>query len=119
MNVVSPSSSSSFCTSLAASVPLLLLLILSTNPLVVDSSDSSTKKNKINRCPLRPSSDIDRPPLVLGHRGASFHIPEHTLPAYRLAFELGADYIEPDLVPCKDGTLIALHSVDLNVTTNV
>ena len=74
----------------------------------------------INRCPLRPTSDsIHRPPLILGHRGASFHLPEHTLPSYRLALELGADYIEPDLVPTKSGELIAMHSVDLNGTTNV
>ena len=38
---------------------------------------------------------------------------------YRLALELGADYIEPDLVPTKDGHLVAIHSVDLNITTNV
>ena len=48
-------------------------------------SSDSTKK-KINRCPLRPK--VDRPPLVLGHRGASFHIPEHTLQGYRLAQDL-------------------------------
>jgi len=76
---------------------------------------------KINRCPLRPSrnNNIHRPPLILGHRGASFHIPEHTLQSYRLALELGADYIEPDLIATKDGVLIAVHDVDLNVTTNV
>ncbi|KAL7482829.1 hypothetical protein ACHAW6_008487 [Cyclotella cf. meneghiniana] len=76
--------------------------------------------NPINRCPLRPASDsVHRSPLVIGHRGASFHLPEHTLPSYRLALELGADYIEPDLVPCKSGELLAMHSVDLNDTTNV
>jgi len=80
-------------------------------------SSGSTAKKKINRCPLRPK--VDRPPLVLGHRGASFHIPEHTLQGYRLALELGADYIEPDLVPCKSGELVAVHSVDLNITTNI
>lgn len=57
--------------------------------------------------------------ILIAHRGASFHLPEHTLVAYRLALELGADYIEPDLVATKDGKLIAYHSVDLNVTTNV
>ena len=46
-------------------------------------------------------------------------MPEHTLAGYRLALELGADYIEPDLVPTKDGRLVAIHSVDLNITTNV
>lgn len=78
----------------------------------------STKK-KINRCPLRPASEINRPPVTIGHRGASFHVPEHTLASYRLALELGADYIEPDLVPCKTGELVAVHSADLNITTNV
>jgi len=59
------------------------------------------------------------PTLVIAHRGASYHLPEHTLPGYRLALELGADFIEPDLVPTRDGVLIALHTLDLNVTTNV
>ena len=48
-------------------------------------------------------------PLVIGHRGASGFLPEHTRPAYRLAIKLGADYIEPDLVATKDGVLIARH----------
>ncbi|UEM22479.1 esterase-like activity of phytase family protein [Skermanella mucosa] len=48
-------------------------------------------------------------PLVIGHRGASGSRPEHTLEAYRLAIELGADIIEPDLVTTRDGVLIARH----------
>jgi glycerophosphoryl diester phosphodiesterase len=59
------------------------------------------------------------PQIVIAHRGASAHLPEHTLPAYRLALELGADYIEPDLVATKDNQLVAIHSMDLNKTTNV
>ena len=39
-----------------------------------------------------------RTPLVIGHRGAAGYLPEHTLASYALAIELGADYIEPDLV---------------------
>ena len=58
-------------------------------------------------------------PLIIAHRGASFSLPEHTLPAYRLGLELQADYIELDLVASQDGVLFALHTVDLNVTTNV
>ena len=46
-------------------------------------------------------------PLVIGHRGASAYLPEHTLEAYRLAIRLGADIIEPDVVPTRDGHLIA------------
>ena len=57
--------------------------------------------------------------LIIAHRGASYHLPEHTLPAYRLALELGADYIEPDLVASSDGVLMALHTLDLNITTDV
>eukprot|EP01041_Mallomonas_annulata_P025849 gene25849-46992_t len=48
-------------------------------------------------------------PLVIGHRGASGYLPEHTLESYKRAVELGADFIEPDLVATKDGVLIARH----------
>jgi glycerophosphoryl diester phosphodiesterase len=58
-------------------------------------------------------------PLVIAHRGASGYLPEHTLEAYELAIELGADYIEPDLVATKDGVLIARHEPNLINTTNV
>lgn len=50
-----------------------------------------------------------QPPLVIGHRGASGYRPEHTLASYQLAIDLGADYIEPDLVLTKDGVPIARH----------
>ena len=58
-------------------------------------------------------------PLVIGHRGASGSRPEHTLEAYRLAIEKGADFIEPDLVITADGVLIARHEPLLDDTTNV
>ena len=58
-------------------------------------------------------------PLVLGHRGATGYLPEHTLASYALAIEQGADYIEPDLVVTKDGVLIARHEVDITDTTDV
>lgn len=48
-------------------------------------------------------------PIVIAHRGASGYRPEHTIEAYRLAIEQGADFIEPDLVSTKDGQLIARH----------
>ena len=57
--------------------------------------------------------------LVIGHRGASGYRPEHTLASYQLAIELGADYIEPDLVSTKDGVLVARHEPMLSGTTNV
>jgi glycerophosphoryl diester phosphodiesterase len=60
-----------------------------------------------------------KPPLVIGHRGASGLRPEHTLASYGLAIELGADFIEPDLVSTKDGVLIARHEVNIKETTDV
>lgn len=58
-------------------------------------------------------------PLVIGHRGASGTLPEHTLEAYSRAIEMGADFIEPDLVSTKDGVLIARHEPNLIATTDV
>ena len=58
-------------------------------------------------------------PLVIAHRGASGHRPEHTLAAYRLAIRQGADYIEPDLVPTRDGHLVARHENEISGTTDV
>jgi glycerophosphoryl diester phosphodiesterase len=58
-------------------------------------------------------------PIVVGHRGASGYLPEHTLEAYARAIELGADVVEPDVVVTKDGVLIARHEPNLTSTTNV
>jgi glycerophosphoryl diester phosphodiesterase len=57
--------------------------------------------------------------LVIAHRGASGYLPEHTLEAYKLAIEMGADFIEPDVVATKDGILIARHEPMLSGTTDV
>ncbi len=67
----------------------------------------------------RPGPSKETSPLVIGHRGASGYLPEHTLEAYRLAIKLGADYIEPDLVATKDGVLIARHEPDITNSTDV
>ncbi|MDP4302371.1 glycerophosphodiester phosphodiesterase [Leptothrix discophora] len=58
-------------------------------------------------------------PIVIGHRGATGYLPEHTLASYALAIELGADFVEPDLVATRDGHLIARHEPNLIATTNV
>jgi glycerophosphoryl diester phosphodiesterase len=58
-------------------------------------------------------------PLVIAHRGATGYLPEHTLEAYKLAIEMGADYIEPDLVFSKDGVLVVRHDNYLSTTTDV
>ncbi len=75
--------------------------------------------------PATAASDEDRrrgrdaAPLVIGHRGASGYRPEHTLAAYRTAIEMGADYVEPDLVPTRDGVLVARHENLITDTTDV
>ena len=58
-------------------------------------------------------------PIVIAHRGASAHRPEHTLAAYELAIELGADFIEPDVVATRDGRLVARHENEISGTTDV
>lgn len=58
-------------------------------------------------------------PLIIAHRGASGDRPEHTLAAYELAIDKGADFIEPDLVVTKDLVLVARHETELSGTTNV
>ena len=80
---------------------LMLLSILLVGALIAPVADAKRKK--------RPALKRAQSPLVIGHRGASGFVPEHTLQSYRLAIKLGADYIEPDLVATKDGVLIARH----------
>ncbi|GMA39358.1 glycerophosphodiester phosphodiesterase [Mobilicoccus caccae] len=58
-------------------------------------------------------------PLVVAHRGASGYRPEHTVGAYELAVQMGADYIEPDLVMTKDGVLVDRHEPEISGTTDV
>ncbi|WP_217908064.1 glycerophosphodiester phosphodiesterase [Parasphingorhabdus flavimaris] len=58
-------------------------------------------------------------PVIIAHRGASGERPEHTLAAYQLGIEQGADYIEPDLVLTKDGVLVARHENEIGETTDV
>jgi len=58
-------------------------------------------------------------PIVIGHRGASGYRPEHTASAYRLALALGADAVEPDLVPTRDGVLVVRHDAELSETTTI
>jgi glycerophosphoryl diester phosphodiesterase len=62
-----------------------------------------------------PMSEI----LIIAHRGASGHRPEHTIESYTVGIAMGADYIEPDLVATKDGVLIARHENEIGGTTDV
>ncbi len=62
---------------------------------------------------------IDPVPIVIAHRGASGSRPEHTLAAYELAIEQGADFIEPDLVLTKDDVFVARHENEISGTTDI
>lgn len=69
--------------------------------------------------PVVAQANADGRPLIIAHRGASGERPEHTLAAYELAIDRGADYIEPDLVATKDLVLVARHETELSGTTDV
>lgn len=58
-------------------------------------------------------------PAIIAHRGAPGYVPEHTNAAYAMAYAMGADYIEQDLVMSKDGVLLCLHDRELDEVTNV
>jgi glycerophosphoryl diester phosphodiesterase len=64
-----------------------------------------------------PQGDPEK--VCIAHRGASAYAPEHTLAAYSLAIDMGADYVEQDLQMTRDGVLICLHDTSLERTTNV
>ena len=68
--------------------------------------------NAAGRSRADDRGDRNKPsiPILIGHRGASGYLPEHTLESYALAIELGADYVEPDLVATRDGVLMARQS---------
>lgn len=63
--------------------------------------------------------NVGRGPLIIGHRGASGYRPEHTRSAYELAFRLGADAVEPDIVATRDGVLVLRHENEISGTTDV
>lgn len=81
--------------------------------------EPSDRNAVLNIGAIMISPAITEEKLVIAHRGASGYLPEHTLEAYALAYGMGADYIEPDLVLTKDGVFICLHDIHLESTTNV
>ena len=68
--------------------------------------------------PVFPTLD-GQAPVVVGHRGAAGVRLEETLEGYRYAIQQGADFVEPDVVPTKDGVLIARHEPELGSTTDI
>jgi glycerophosphoryl diester phosphodiesterase len=90
----------------ALTAALLLLLVA---PSIAGASLDSGSAGK----------GVNARPIVIGHRGAAGYRPEHTLASYQLAIEMGADFIEPDLVSTKDHVLVARHENDISATTDV
>lgn len=93
--------------SLSLAAGLALSAVVATAPARADAPPASNGLAKFTT------------PLVHAHRGASGYRPEHTLAAYRLAVQQGADYIEPDLVMTKDGVLVDRHEPEIGGTTDV
>ena len=58
-------------------------------------------------------------PWVIAHRGASAYAPENTAPAFTLAVDQGADFVEIDIQRTKDGQIVVLHDLTLERTTDV
>ncbi len=93
---------------------ILLALGTAIAPVLVAAPASASPRSDHHH-----GSGGDAAPLVIGHRGAPGYRPEHTLESYRTAIEMGADYVEPDLVPTKDGVLVARHENLITDTTDV
>lgn len=97
---------------------VLILLIVFISPLLAEKNNNINEVlNKVFKG-LGASVNMKNF-AVIAHRGASGYAPEHTLAAYKMAMDMGADYVEFDLQMTKDGTLICLHDETLDRTTNV
>lgn len=70
--------------------------------------------------PIRQSGSVNEPdPIIVAHRGASKYAPENTIPAFKLAWEQGADAIEGDFYLTKDGEIVCIHDKDTKRVSGV
>ncbi|MEV0989751.1 glycerophosphodiester phosphodiesterase [Streptomyces sp. NPDC049949] len=84
------------------------------------AADAAQAAQAAHAADVRRGGYRDLPvPLVIGHRGACGYRPEHTLGSYQLALDLGADVVEQDLVPTRDGHLVCRHENEIGGTTDV
>ena len=92
-----------------------------TSTVLAACSSSTDAPSSSTTGPTKSSGEhtIVSEPVFYSHRGASGYRPEHTLAAYRLAVQEGADYIEPDLVMTRDGVLVDRHEPEIGGTTDV
>ncbi|KQS63881.1 glycerophosphodiester phosphodiesterase family protein [Modestobacter sp. Leaf380] len=77
------------------------------------------RETGLRAVPAPPRTVPRRHPVVVGHRGAPAHRPEHTWSGYSLALDLGAELIEPDVVVSRDGALVVRHENELSLSTDV
>ncbi|WIY04713.1 glycerophosphodiester phosphodiesterase [Amycolatopsis mongoliensis] len=91
------------------------LALLSVTGLAVGSANASETGSADAAAHGRGHDD----PVIIGHRGAPGYRPEHTLASYELAYRMGVDYVDVDLVPTKDGQLVARHEPEISGTTDV
>ena len=105
-------------TTLLLTFAMLVLVALLGAPTAGAAPDkASNNDSNVLSFPDQRSKTDDSTVLNIGHRGASGYAPEHTIPAYDLALEQGADYIEIDLQMTADGVLVAMHDDTLDRTT--
>src|SRR5690349_20855518 len=93
-------------------------LALAPTTQAVDSQGSSAAAAKAVAA-AKPVHPLVAKPIVIGHRGAPGYRPEHTQGSYELASELGADFVECDIVSTKDHVLVCRHENDITGTTDV
>ena len=104
--------------SLSLSKPLFFTVLL-TLMMGFQSTASTKKLDKAHSSSQQPSAFPPLPITIIAHRGASGHLPEHTMASKALAYGIGADFIEQDVVMSKDDHLIVHHDLTLDATTNV
>ena len=94
----------------------ILAAVVSATMLTLAGCDDN---NDNNNTPVVTPTPAPAKPVVYGHRGAAGYLPDHTLAGYIKGIDLGADYVEPDLVMTKDGILVCRHEPNIGGTTNV
>ena len=102
-----------------AAGPPILAAIAGAQPAQGETTPADARGEPPAQTVVATEGRAGREPIVIAHRGASAYRPEHTLAAYALAIDQGADFIEPDLVPTRDGVLVARHENALSSTTDV
>ncbi|OXM70247.1 glycerophosphodiester phosphodiesterase [Amycolatopsis vastitatis] len=96
-----------------------LALLSVTGVAVGSASASETSASETSAADAAARGRGHHDPVIIGHRGAPGYRPEHTLASYELAFRMGVDWVDVDLVPTKDGQLVARHEPEIGGTTDV